>query len=183
MLGLLPSCHLEDLDGSSALLPERLLARYSNAIGLLASDTFPFPSKILKFLLKFVYCFLYSANLPHKQVLLTLPEQHRASYSHLSSSPLLMLEQLLMNMKVDWATVAVQTLRQLLTRQEIGFTMDEVDSLLSRYAGKALDFPYPLREKRSGNWQHPRWRFSIEETAPCYILTLDFFLFPYFGFD
>ncbi|CAH6843691.1 zinc finger FYVE domain-containing protein 26 isoform X1 [Phodopus roborovskii] len=83
------------------------------------------------------------------KVLLTLPEQHQASYAHLSSSPLLMLEQLLMNMKVDWATMAVQTLRQLLARQEIGFTLDEVDSLLSKYAGKALDLPYPLREKRS----------------------------------
>ncbi|XP_014404617.1 PREDICTED: zinc finger FYVE domain-containing protein 26 [Myotis brandtii] len=78
------------------------------------------------------------------KVLLTLPEQHRASYSHLSSKPLLMLEQLLMNMKVDWATMAVQTLHPLLARQEIGFTMDDVDSLLSRYAGKALDFPYSL---------------------------------------
>uniref|UniRef100_H0VHK1 Zinc finger FYVE domain-containing protein 26 n=1 Tax=Cavia porcellus TaxID=10141 RepID=H0VHK1_CAVPO len=83
------------------------------------------------------------------KVLLTLPEQHRASYSHLSSNPLLMLEQLLMNMKVDWATVAVQTLHQLLAGQEIGFTMDDVDTLLSRYAGKALELPYPLREKRS----------------------------------
>ncbi|XP_030711187.1 zinc finger FYVE domain-containing protein 26 isoform X3 [Globicephala melas] len=83
------------------------------------------------------------------KILLTLPEQYRASYSHLSSNPLLMLEQLLMNMKVDWATMAVQTLHQLLAGQEIGFTMDEVDSLLSRYAGKALDFLYPLREKRS----------------------------------
>ncbi|KAI4540700.1 hypothetical protein MG293_009741 [Ovis ammon polii] len=88
------------------------------------------------------------------KVLLTLPEQHRASYSHLSSNPLLMLEQLLMNMKVDWATVAVQTLRQLLAGQETGFTMDEVNSLLSRYAGKALDFPYPLREKRSDSVIH-----------------------------
>ncbi|XP_037688394.1 zinc finger FYVE domain-containing protein 26 isoform X2 [Choloepus didactylus] len=88
------------------------------------------------------------------KVLLSLPEQHRASYSHLSSNPLLMLEQLLMNMKVDWATVAVQTLHQLLASQEIGFSMDEVDSLLSRYAGKALDFPYPLREKRSDSVIH-----------------------------
>ncbi|CAI9177143.1 unnamed protein product [Rangifer tarandus platyrhynchus] len=88
------------------------------------------------------------------KVLLTLPEQHRASYSHLSSNPLLMLEQLLMNMKVDWATMAVQTLRQLLAGQEIGFTVDQVDSLLSRYAGKALDFPYPLREKRSDSVIH-----------------------------
>ncbi|ELW48072.1 Zinc finger FYVE domain-containing protein 26 [Tupaia chinensis] len=88
------------------------------------------------------------------KILLTLPEPHRASYSHLSSNPLLMLEQLLMNMKVDWATVAVQTLHQLLAGQETGFTMDEVDSLLSRYAGKALDFPYPLREKRSDSVIH-----------------------------
>ncbi|KAM5274232.1 zinc finger FYVE domain-containing protein 26 isoform 2-T2 [Ctenodactylus gundi] len=88
------------------------------------------------------------------KVLLTLPEQHRASYSHLSSNPLLMLEQLLMNMKVDWASVAVQTLRQLLAGQEIGFTVDEIDSLLSRYAGKALDLPYPLRDKRSDSVIH-----------------------------
>ncbi|XP_038192237.1 zinc finger FYVE domain-containing protein 26 isoform X4 [Arvicola amphibius] len=88
------------------------------------------------------------------KVLLTLPEQHRASYAHLSSSPLLMLEQLLMNMKVDWATMAVQTLHQLLAGQEIGFTLDEVDSLLSRYAGKALDLPYLLREKRSDSVIH-----------------------------
>ena len=62
-----------------------------------------------------------------------------------------MLEQLLLNMKVDWATPAVPTLHQLRAGQDIGFTLDEVDSLLSRYAGKALDLPYPLREKRSGD--------------------------------
>ncbi|KAL1789538.1 zinc finger protein FYVE domain-containing protein 26 isoform X1 [Sigmodon hispidus] len=88
------------------------------------------------------------------KVLLTLPEQYRASYAHLSSSPLLMLEQLLMNMKVDWATMAVQTLHQLLARQEISFTLDEVDSMLSKYAGKALDLPYPLRQKRSDSVAH-----------------------------
>ncbi|XP_055989836.1 zinc finger FYVE domain-containing protein 26 [Sorex fumeus] len=88
------------------------------------------------------------------KVLLTLPEQHRASYAHLSTSPLLMLEQLLMNMQVDWATVTVQTLHQLLDGLDIGFTMDHVDALLSRYAGKALDFPYSLREKRSDSVGH-----------------------------
>ncbi|XP_075386626.1 zinc finger FYVE domain-containing protein 26 [Tenrec ecaudatus] len=88
------------------------------------------------------------------KILLTLPEQHRASYAHLSSRPLLMLEQLLMNMKVDWATVAVRVLHQLPAGQEIGFTMEEVDSLLSHYAGKALDFLYPLREKRSDSGIH-----------------------------
>ncbi|XP_043842321.1 zinc finger FYVE domain-containing protein 26 [Dromiciops gliroides] len=88
------------------------------------------------------------------KVLLTLPEPYRASYSHLSSSPLLMLEQLLMNMKVDWATVAVQTLHRLLAGQEMGFTMEDIDTLLSRYAGKALDFPYSLKQKRSDSVIH-----------------------------
>ncbi|XP_074921480.1 zinc finger FYVE domain-containing protein 26 isoform X8 [Chelonoidis abingdonii] len=83
------------------------------------------------------------------KVLLTLPEAYRASYSHLSSRPLLMLEQLLMNMKVDWAAVAVQTLHQLLVGQEIGFTVDDMDALLSKYSEKALDFPFSLKEKRS----------------------------------
>uniref|UniRef100_A0A674ITC9 Zinc finger FYVE domain-containing protein 26 n=1 Tax=Terrapene triunguis TaxID=2587831 RepID=A0A674ITC9_9SAUR len=83
------------------------------------------------------------------KVLLTLPEAYRASYSHLSSRPLLMLEQLLMNMKVDWAAVAVQTLHQLLIGQEIGFTVNDMDALLSKYSEKALDFPYSLKEKRS----------------------------------
>uniref|UniRef100_A0A8C4YGY6 Zinc finger FYVE domain-containing protein 26 n=1 Tax=Gopherus evgoodei TaxID=1825980 RepID=A0A8C4YGY6_9SAUR len=83
------------------------------------------------------------------QVLLTLPEAYRASYSHLSSRPLLMLEQLLMNMKVDWAAVAIQTLHQLLVGQEIGFTVDDMDALLSKYSEKALDFPFSLKEKRS----------------------------------
>uniref|UniRef100_A0A8C0IVM7 Zinc finger FYVE domain-containing protein 26 n=1 Tax=Chelonoidis abingdonii TaxID=106734 RepID=A0A8C0IVM7_CHEAB len=85
------------------------------------------------------------------KVLLTLPEAYRASYSHLSSRPLLMLEQLLMNMKVDWAAVAVQTLHQLLVGQEIGFTVDDMDALLSKYSEKALDFPFSLKEKRSGD--------------------------------
>ncbi|KFP89493.1 Zinc finger FYVE domain-containing protein 26, partial [Apaloderma vittatum] len=84
------------------------------------------------------------------KVLLTLPEPSRVNYFHLSSRPLLMLEQLLMNMKVDWVAVAVQTLHQLLAGQEIGFTIEDIDNLLSKYAEKALNFPFTLKEKRSG---------------------------------
>ncbi|KAM9554770.1 zinc finger FYVE domain-containing protein 26 isoform 2-T2 [Guaruba guarouba] len=83
------------------------------------------------------------------KVLLTLPELSRVNYFHLSSRPLLMLEQLLMNMKVDWLAVAVQTLHQLLAGQEIGFTVEDIDNLLSKYAEKALNFPFALKEKRS----------------------------------
>lgn len=86
-----------------------------------------------------------------------------------------------MNMKVDWATVAVQTLHQLLAGQEIGFTMDDVDTLLSRYAGKALELPYPLREKRSGNCQHPKWLFFMKRKIPCQFLVLIFALFIILG--
>ncbi|XP_025020021.1 zinc finger FYVE domain-containing protein 26 isoform X1 [Python bivittatus] len=83
------------------------------------------------------------------KVLLTLPEPSRANYSHLSCKPLLMLEQLLMNMKVDWAAVAVQMLHQLLVGQKIGFSTEDIDALLSKYAEKALDLPFSLKEKRS----------------------------------
>uniref|UniRef100_A0A803YJM2 Zinc finger FYVE domain-containing protein 26 n=1 Tax=Meleagris gallopavo TaxID=9103 RepID=A0A803YJM2_MELGA len=83
------------------------------------------------------------------KVLLTLPELSRVNYFHLSSRPLLMVEQLLMNMKVDWVSVAVQTLHQLLGRQEVGFAVEDIDNLLSKYAEKALDFPFSLKERRS----------------------------------
>ncbi|XP_066550908.1 zinc finger FYVE domain-containing protein 26 isoform X2 [Amia ocellicauda] len=81
------------------------------------------------------------------KLLLTLPEPARQDYFQLLSSPLLMLEQLLMNMKVDWAAMAVCTLRQLLVGQEAGFTTEDIDNLLSSYARKALDFPYAPRER------------------------------------
>eukprot|EP00062_Callorhinchus_milii_P004130 gi/632942170/ref/XP_007886267.1/ PREDICTED: zinc finger FYVE domain-containing protein 26 [Callorhinchus milii] len=81
------------------------------------------------------------------KLLLTLPESARDKYSHLSSNPLLMLEQLLMNLKVDWATVAVRILHHLLVGQEAGFAMKDIDALLSKYAAKALEVPYAVREK------------------------------------
>lgn len=85
------------------------------------------------------------------QVLLTLPPAARQDYFCLLSEPLLMLEQLLMNLKVDWADVAVRTLRSLLIGQEAGFTSSDVDTLLETYASKALDFSCAPRERsRSG---------------------------------
>ncbi|RXM97625.1 Zinc finger FYVE domain-containing protein 26 [Acipenser ruthenus] len=81
------------------------------------------------------------------ELLLSLPEPARQDYFQLSSSPLLMLEQLLMNMKVDWAAAAVLSLQQLLLGQEAGFTAEDINELLSRYARKALDFPYAPRER------------------------------------
>ncbi|XP_048061313.1 zinc finger FYVE domain-containing protein 26 isoform X2 [Megalobrama amblycephala] len=80
------------------------------------------------------------------KVLLTLPEASRQDYFSLLSDPLLMLEQLLMNLKVDWATVAISTLRSLLPAQDAGITNQHIDTLLADYARKALDFPYAPRE-------------------------------------
>uniref|UniRef100_A0A671QY10 Zinc finger FYVE domain-containing protein 26 n=1 Tax=Sinocyclocheilus anshuiensis TaxID=1608454 RepID=A0A671QY10_9TELE len=80
------------------------------------------------------------------KVLLTLPEASRQDYFSLLSDPLLMLEQLLMNLKVDWATVAINTLRSLLPTQDAGITNQHIDTLLADYARKALDFPYAPRE-------------------------------------
>ncbi|XP_054017590.1 zinc finger FYVE domain-containing protein 26 [Dryobates pubescens] len=103
------------------------------------------------------------------KVLLTLPELSRVNYIHLSSRPLLMLEQLLMNMKVDWVAVAVQTLHQLLTGQEIGFTVEDIDNLLSEYAEKALKFPFALKEKKSDSLI--RIQESINQVLECEVLS------------
>lgn len=85
------------------------------------------------------------------QVLLTLPPAARQDYFPLLSEPMLILEQLLMNLKVDWAEVAVRTLRSLLVGQEAGFGAEDVDKLLADYACKALDFSCAPRERsRSG---------------------------------
>ncbi|XP_060781171.1 zinc finger FYVE domain-containing protein 26 isoform X2 [Neoarius graeffei] len=81
------------------------------------------------------------------KVLLTLPEASRQDYFQLLADPLLMLEQLLMNLKVDWVSVALSTLRNLLPAQEAGITNLDIDTLLAEYAKKALDFPYAPREK------------------------------------
>lgn len=85
------------------------------------------------------------------QVLLTLPPAARQDYFSLLSDPLLMLEQLLMNLKVDWADIAVRTLRSLLVGQEAGFSAEDIDKLLADYAYKALNFSCAPRERtRSG---------------------------------
>ncbi|XP_056914393.1 zinc finger FYVE domain-containing protein 26 isoform X7 [Takifugu flavidus] len=81
------------------------------------------------------------------KVLLTLPPAARQDYFCLLSEPLLMLEQLLMNLKVDWADVAVRTLRSLLIGQEAGFSSSDIDTLLETYASKALDFSCAPRER------------------------------------
>ncbi|CAL9686821.1 unnamed protein product [Knipowitschia caucasica] len=74
------------------------------------------------------------------KVLLTLPPAARQDYFPLLSEPLLMLEQLLMNLKVDWAGLVVSTLRGLLVGQEAGFSAEDIDTILAEYASKALDF-------------------------------------------
>ncbi|KAG7466132.1 hypothetical protein MATL_G00161540 [Megalops atlanticus] len=81
------------------------------------------------------------------KVLLTLPPAARQDYFPLLSNPLLMLEQLLMNLKVDWAGVAVHALRNLLVGQEASFSSSDIDALLLSYACKALDVPYAPRER------------------------------------
>ncbi|CAJ0937372.1 unnamed protein product [Ranitomeya imitator] len=82
-------------------------------------------------------------------VLLALPELAHSDYEHLMSSPLLMVEQLLMNMKIEWVSVAIKTLQQLLIEPDFTFSVEDVDTLLSTYAGKALDIPFSFREKRT----------------------------------
>ncbi|KAM4724156.1 zinc finger FYVE domain-containing protein 26 isoform 2-T3 [Anableps anableps] len=81
------------------------------------------------------------------KVLLTLPPASRQDYFPLLSDPMLMLEQLLMNLKVEWVEVAVQTLRSLLVGQEAGFGAEDIDKLLADYASRALDFSCAPKER------------------------------------
>ncbi|KAJ7988765.1 hypothetical protein DPEC_G00312610 [Dallia pectoralis] len=108
-------------------------------------------------------CHIYNLHLGSK-VLLTLPPASREDYFSLLSEPLLLLEQLLMNLKVDWAVVAVRTLQNLLLGQEASFTTQDIDTLLSSYASKALDFPYaPSESSRSDSVisQHNQSHYSV----------------------
>lgn len=107
------------------------------------------------------------------QVLLTLPAAARQDYFPLLAEPMLMLEQLLMNLKVEWAEVAVQTLRSLLIVEEAGFNAEDVDKLLADYACKALDFSCAPRERtRSG-------QYRVGDT---HALTFSFLLNNFFTF-
>uniref|UniRef100_A0A1A7X669 Zinc finger FYVE domain-containing protein 26 n=1 Tax=Iconisemion striatum TaxID=60296 RepID=A0A1A7X669_9TELE len=81
------------------------------------------------------------------KLLLTLPPTARQDYFPLLSDPMLMFEQLLMNLKVEWAEVAVQTLKSLLVGQEAGFGTEDIDKLLADYACKALDFSCAPKER------------------------------------
>ncbi|XP_061650672.1 zinc finger FYVE domain-containing protein 26 isoform X1 [Phyllopteryx taeniolatus] len=89
---------------------------------------------------------IHALNLGSK-VLLALPPAAHRDYFPLLSEPLLMLEQMLMNLKVDWADATVRTLRSLLVGKEAGFGPDAVDGLLAEYARKALDFTCAPRER------------------------------------
>ncbi|CAH2327773.1 zinc finger FYVE domain-containing 26 isoform X2 [Pelobates cultripes] len=82
------------------------------------------------------------------KVLLLLPESAHPSYEHLLSSPLLLIEQLLMNMKIDWVSVAVNALQQLLVEPSSSLSTEDVDKLLTIYAGKALAIPFSFRERK-----------------------------------
>ncbi|XP_077586758.1 zinc finger FYVE domain-containing protein 26 [Stigmatopora nigra] len=81
---------------------------------------------------------------------LALPPAARPDYYPLLAEPLLMLEQMLMNLKVDWARGAAAALRGSPAGREAGFGPEAVDGLLDEYAGKALDFPCaPWERSRS----------------------------------
>ncbi|XP_051942966.1 zinc finger FYVE domain-containing protein 26 isoform X5 [Hippocampus zosterae] len=101
---------------------------------------------------------IHTLNLGSK-VLLALPPPARQNYFPLLSEPLLMLEQMLMNLKVDWADATVRTLRNLLAGQEAGFGPEAVDRLLAEYARKALDFTCAPRE-----WSRSDSVISLQDT-------------------
>ncbi|XP_053330855.1 zinc finger FYVE domain-containing protein 26 [Spea bombifrons] len=89
------------------------------------------------------------------KILLLLPESAHSDYQHLISNPLLLVEQLLMNMKIGWASVAVQTVQHLLAELDCSLCIEDIDILLCTYAGKALDIPFSFRERKSDTSRIP----------------------------
>ncbi|CAH1262608.1 ZFYVE26 [Branchiostoma lanceolatum] len=77
------------------------------------------------------------------KALLYLPSGARGEYEHLVTRPDLILEQLLMNMKVAWASQVVHVLHEELrmSKDITDLHFDQLDFILAKYAGKALDFP------------------------------------------
>ncbi|CAH1802978.1 unnamed protein product, partial [Owenia fusiformis] len=78
------------------------------------------------------------------KMLEVLPDWCLTEYEHLISSPLLLLEQFLMNAKVEWFSKALQNAKPELHRLpsgSLGFTATVFDDLITSYASKALDFP------------------------------------------
>ena len=77
---------------------------------------------------------------------LCIPEGSRRPYEYLTSQPLLLLEQLLIDMKVEWAGKVFDDLQNELNtnaydevlRKEI--SVEAFDKLLEWYATKALEF-------------------------------------------
>ena len=72
--------------------------------------------------------------------LMSLPEHARPDYEHLVSKPELLLEQLLMNTKIEWATKVLNCFHDDQVEEYCDCASDDFDDLLSVYAAKALEF-------------------------------------------
>lgn len=88
------------------------------------------------------------------KALLCLPGSARPNYEHLVSRPPLLLEQLLMNMKVEWASKVFQRVQVDLGCMEDveclgdhGCTVKAFDKLLATYSAKALEFQVVQTER------------------------------------
>ncbi|XP_064623470.1 zinc finger FYVE domain-containing protein 26-like isoform X2 [Lineus longissimus] len=78
------------------------------------------------------------------KILLYLPERSRIDYLHLRSAPMLIFEQLLMNMKVDWAGQCIEIIKKDLNaipHKVSGCALDALDEMITIYAKHALEFP------------------------------------------
>uniref|UniRef100_A0A8C4WVC4 Zinc finger FYVE domain-containing protein 26 n=1 Tax=Eptatretus burgeri TaxID=7764 RepID=A0A8C4WVC4_EPTBU len=76
------------------------------------------------------------------QIVWVLPRAAWVTYQGLCCQPLLLFEQLLMNMRVEWAAQALQIFLSQLSSDRVDISIHDIDLLLSKYAGHALDFPY-----------------------------------------
>ena len=76
------------------------------------------------------------------QALDHFPESLKTSYRHLASKPVLLLEQLIMNMKVELAKIVTEVYRSRIHDEgPLSAILLEVDKVVATYAERALDIP------------------------------------------
>eukprot|EP00794_Sanderia_malayensis_P003215 gene3215-3692_t len=74
--------------------------------------------------------------------MLNFPESMKSSCRHLACFPVLILEQLLMNMKIEHAKTVVESFRNNISHQsELKSLLDELDETIKAYAKKSLSVP------------------------------------------
>ena len=88
------------------------------------------------------------------------PDHLKAPYWHLTAKPELIVEQLVMNMKIELAKTVVDIYRETITDDSpLSYLLGKIDEILAFYGEKSLDAPIietaTRKDSRMGSKSHP----------------------------